>query len=33
MMKFSRGISRVNWLSGEKTTAQQFDPADSPKEQ
>jgi hypothetical protein len=32
MMKFSRAISRVKWLSGEQTTAQPFDPADSPRE-
>jgi hypothetical protein len=42
-MKFSRAISRIKWLSGEKTnvskdsnfgffTAQPFDPADSPRE-
>jgi hypothetical protein len=31
MMKFSRAISRVKWLSGELTT-QPFDPADSPRE-
>jgi hypothetical protein len=39
MMKFSWAISRVKWLSGEKSnvnvgffTAQPFDPADSPRE-
>jgi hypothetical protein len=43
MMKFSRAMSRVKWLIGEKTnvskiisvlvlTAQPFDPADSPRE-
>jgi hypothetical protein len=30
MMKFSGAISRFKWLSG-FFTAQQFDPADSPK--
>jgi hypothetical protein len=32
MMKFSRAISRVKWLSGGFLTAQPFDPADSPRE-
>jgi hypothetical protein len=41
MMKFSRAISQVKWLSGKKTnvskticvlSAQLFDPADSPRE-
>jgi hypothetical protein len=31
MMKFSRAISQVKWLSG-LLTAQPFDPADSPRE-
>jgi hypothetical protein len=32
MMKFSRAISRVKWLSGGLLTAQPFEPADSPRE-